>query len=841
MPEAFKASPKKPEPAVLLTMLVLLFMACLSPLSAGTQATFYVSPSGSDDNPGTESAPFLTITAARDAVRAINGSMSGDICILLRGGTYRITAPITLGPQDGGKNGFRIYYQAYPGETPVISGATKVTGWTLYKDNIYKAPLDRSRKLRELYVNDVRAQMTSKKVTARGGQGTYSVTSGQAAWAWTSGSKSDGVKYSTSDVPGITSNKDDLEIINGTTWNENIVCVRDVVTTSDNNRALLLQQPYGAIAQTPGWGAAFTTTGTHTIYNAFEFLNAPGQFYFDKTAETLYYYPRPGEDMGTADVEAPLVEKLFDIAGISTTNRVGNITFRGITFAHTEFNLFNVGDSRGKSTCQGANGFIAFYNDNWHNTRYELLDVNPGMITIVNATAIDFIGNTIKHAGADGINMANDVVSCTITGNFITDITSSGITVGHPQHIEIGDGGTHAKYAAGVEGICKDITISNNLLYDISTAPGFGGCAAITAYFTESLAIIHNHIELTAYNGINLGWGWKEFKNSKTAKNNTISNNRIIDALRRLHDSGAIYTIGQNPGTTINRNYVRGIPDKSTGPTYGLHNDEGSAYITENDNVLDIDKNVTYTINCEDFGDKHDLTILRTYATVNRMGKNPPNSTIDAPVAVADNVWPLEQYNNTCVTSGIQDSFVSIIPSRLIALPDLLFPASCAAKASDTITIRSSGDPSNTAWFARSGTTGFEEGLTMTKASGTATSIIAPRANGTFKLFVVNAQGKIIGESAALLRISGGTSVEQTAVTLKAPRFRTSLSHGKLLIRQSGEPSVYSVTIYRTNGQHVSGFDNVKGSLTIPIRTAGVYITMIQHNGHTIRKTVSVF
>lgn len=829
-----------PPLTVLLCTIVFMITACLCPVIAATQATFYVSPTGSDNNPGTIDAPFQTITAARDAVRTLS-SMSGDIYILLRDGTYPITDPITLRPQDGGKNGYRIFYQAYPGETPVISGATKVTGWTPYKNNLYRAPLDRSTKLRDLYVNDTRAQMTSKTVTARGGQGTYSVTSGQASWAWTSGSKNDGVKYAASDVPGIAANRDDLEIINGTTWNENIVCVRDVVTTSDNNRVLLLQQPYGAIAQTPGWGAAFTTTGTHTIYNAFEFLNVPGQFFFDKTSKTLYYYPRPGEDMTTADVEAPAVEKLFDIAGTSTTNRVENITFRGITFAHTEFNLFNVGNSRGKTTCQGANGYIAFYNDNWHNTRYEILDVNPGMITIANSTSIDFIGNIVKHAGADGINMANDVVSCNIIGNFITDITSSGITVGHPQHIEIGDGGAHAKYAAGSEGICKDITISNNLLYDISTAPGFGGCAAITAYYTESLKIIYNHIETTAYNGINLGWGWKEFKNSTTAKNNTVSYNRLINTLKRLHDSGAIYTIGQNPGTNINRNYVRGIPDKSTGPTYGLHNDEGSAYITENDNVLDIDKNVTYTINCEDFGDKHDLTILRTYATVNIMGKNPPGSKIDAPVVVADNVWPLAQYNNTCVHSGIQDSFVSIIPSRLIALPDIIFPASCAATAMDSIKIRSSGDSSKTIWFARSGTTGFAEGLTMTRAVRNATSIIAPRANGTFKLFIVDAQRTIVGESSATLRVSGGTSVEQPTIHSTFPRFITGTLKGRLIIKQPMETIRYSVTVYRANGQRVSVNRNVAGTLVIPIGTPGVYITMLQYNGHTIRKTISLF
>ena len=53
--------------------------------------------------------------------------------------------------------------------------------------------------------------------------------SGQASWAWASGSNSDGVKYSHVGRAEHRANKDDLEIINGTTWNENIVCVRDVI------------------------------------------------------------------------------------------------------------------------------------------------------------------------------------------------------------------------------------------------------------------------------------------------------------------------------------------------------------------------------------------------------------------------------------------------------------------------------------------------------------------------------------------------------------------------------------------------------------------------------------
>jgi hypothetical protein len=722
--------------------------------SMPAQGTYYVSPSGSDTNPGTMSAPFLTLSKARDAVRTINASMTADIVVYLRGGNYPVTSTIAFGVSDSGSNGHRIIYQAYPGETPVLNGATKVTGWTVSSGSVYKATLARSTKLRNLYVNDARAALTRKTVTSQGGTGTYSVTSGQATWAWASGSSSDGAKYKTTDVPAIASNKDDLEIMNGTTWNENIACVRDVVTTSDGYRGLLFQQPYGAIAQLPGWSAGFSVTGTHTIYNAFELLNGAGQFFFDKTAGALYYYPRAGENMATADVEAPVVETILAIAGASNASRVKNLTFQGITFANTDYALYTVAGSHGKATVQGATVYIAYGDGNWHNSKYEITDTLPGMITVNSADAISFVGNTIKHSGSEGISMINDVVNSTIVGNLITDIAGSGITVGHPQHVYLGDGGTHEKYAAGVEGICTNDSITNNVLYDVSSQPGFGGHAGITAFFVNGLSITNNYIDKTAYNGINLGWGWQNFKDSTTCKNNAVNKNRLVNTLNRLHDSGAVYTLGQMPGTTINSNYVKGIPAATSGPTYGLHNDEGSAYITENDNVLDIDPGVKYTINCEDYGAKHDLTILRTYATVNKMGVNPPSSTIDPPVAVADNVWPATQYA-TCLGSGIQDTYRAILPTALVSTQDFVFPASCAvARGTSTLGIRSSGDGSNAVWFAPAGTTTFTAGATMTKASGTATSIAVPANAGTYKLHVVDAQGNKIGESAALLRVN---------------------------------------------------------------------------------------
>ena len=728
----------------------------------GMQAVFFVAPDGSDSGDGSLGAPFATLEKARDEVRKINGNMTGDIVVYLRGGDYRLTEAVEFDTRDSGTGGFTVRYEAYDNEVPVINGAQKVTGWTKYNDKLWSAPLDRDIKLRNLYVNDKRANMGSVQVQAKGGYGDYNITAGQADWAWDSGKKSDGIVYDAGSMPRITSNFDDLEVVNGTTWNENIVCSRDI-KYDGGSMILLMQQPYGAIAQTPGWGAGFSTGGTHTIYNAFSFVDSEGEFFFDKTQKVLYYYPRSGEDMTSADVEAPVADGLIKIAGKSTSDRVQNISFSGITFANTDYQLTEVAGSHGKTTCQAAQSYTAFADSNWHSKKYEMVDTLPAAVHITNSDNIKLTGNVVKHTGADGISMTNDVINSEVSGNFITDITSSGITVGHPQHIYIGDAAwnNHEKFPKEVEGICKNDLITQNLLYDISVVHGFGGCAAITAYFVESVNILNNTIEKTAYNGIHLGWGWCNFKDSTTCRDNMICYNRVINSLNRLHDSGGIYTIGQMPGTVINENYIQGIPAGGPGaPTYGLHNDEGTAYIEENDNVLEISPNVTYTINCEDYGQKHDLKIKRTYATVNKMGKNPPYSDIDTPIIVSDNVWPFAQYK-VCVNSGISDEYRSLMPSWLKSAADYAFPASCATTGGSKLPVRK---VDGNIWIAPDGTTSFKAGTDMTRAGGSTGSIRTPSEEGEYRIYVLDREGKVLSKSSHILRIKGMGSNDSNVI-----------------------------------------------------------------------------
>ena len=74
--------------------------------------TLYVSPAGDDANPGTKDQPLATLGGARDAVRQVNRDMTGDIVVVLAGGTYSISKPVVFDHRDSATGGHQIVYRS---------------------------------------------------------------------------------------------------------------------------------------------------------------------------------------------------------------------------------------------------------------------------------------------------------------------------------------------------------------------------------------------------------------------------------------------------------------------------------------------------------------------------------------------------------------------------------------------------------------------------------------------------------------------------------------------------------------------------------------------------------
>lgn len=129
--------------------------------------------------------------------------------------------------------------------------------------------------------------------------------------------------------------------------------------------------------------------------------------------------------------------------------------------------------------------------------------------------------------------------------------------------------------------VCKNNIISNNIM--TRTGLYHWAAPAITAYYTEDLTIIHNTIFNVPYSAISVGWGWQRYPDSTTCKNNTVAYNEVYDDVTVCFDGGAIYTLGNQPGSIIKGNYFH---DHSNYPGV-IYMDEGTQGYTITENVVE--------------------------------------------------------------------------------------------------------------------------------------------------------------------------------------------------------------------------------------------------------------
>jgi hypothetical protein len=571
---------------------------------ATAQTSFYVSPSGRDTNAGTKTSPWKTLEKARDRIRAINAGMKGDITVYLRGGIYPLRRTLEFTPADSGRNGFRVIYRNHPGETPWISGGVRVTGWTRHQGDIWKAKLDRKTKFRQLYVDTTRARMAQSE-TFIAGQGPATSTppfavKGTEPWAETGGAaKFTGIRFRTADL-GDYAQPAEIELYHPHAWVAQILCLKGLAMEGDC-RVAVLQEPYSSFS-TNIWNVGTKAKdGLFRVWNARELLDQPGEFYFDRRAGILYYMAQKGRDPNRSVVIAPVLEKLLIFSGTSTADRVINLRFEGLVFAHSHFPLMEVAGSRGLSSPQSVAVYARFRQDmNCHLTEYAMLDIMPAAVELRNAEGIVLTDNTYQNLGCVGVSLVNDTVDCEVSGSSFYDIGSAAVNAGHPQHRRIGDGGIFPK---GVEGVCRGNRVVNNVLRETSIectqAP------AITAFYVQDHRILHNDLLLTPYTGISLGWDWASACKkegdpggvfggsygwlpgmSDVMKGNHISFNRVEFSMTKLSDGAAIYTLGYQdpvgngrrpPSDTSGWSELRGNWLHYLGHA-GFYCDEGSRY-----------------------------------------------------------------------------------------------------------------------------------------------------------------------------------------------------------------------------------------------------------------------
>ena len=599
----------------LLMSLALIIMLSLSlftnggNVSAAVQYTYYASPTGSGSICSLQSP--CSLTGVQSKVRTVNTNMTGDIVVNLLGGTYSLTATWQFTQLDSGSNGFNVIYQAMDGQTPILSGGTTITGWTLVDSvkNIYRSNVGTVLDSRQLYVNGVRATRAKGDTNPAGFTKT---TTGFTA-------PSSGI-YAAMNTWG---NPAKIELVSFNRWKSFRCPVTSIVGTAitmQNNCWTNAQVHTGVTMDVVTW-----------IENAYELLDSQGEWYLDRATGFLYYIPITGENISTATVIAPVLETLLSGTG-SLTSKIKNIQFTGITFAYATWLAPNT--SEGYVSVQagyhltGTGNTVVPPGDTWTRT--------PGNVTFSAANNIVIKRNLFTHLGMVGLNFEYGSQFNNVIGNRFDDISSSGVQVGDTTDYATTDENRKSKYNS----------IQNN--YIINIGKEYHDSIGISTGYNEHLTISHNEIANIPYSGISVGWGWGR---NSYAQFNDISYNYIHDVMQTLQDGGAIYTLSAQPNSTIKGNYLQyGYADFGA-----IYPDEGSAYFNINNNVVKQPNNWLYMWN----NSVHDNIAQHNYSDTANIINACTNCTVNSNTTVTNGIWPTAAIN-IMDNAGIEPAYRDI-------------------------------------------------------------------------------------------------------------------------------------------------------------------------------------
>jgi hypothetical protein len=532
-------------------------------------AEIWVSPDGADDASGAPEAPFRTLQRAHEALCGIADRASGDseVAIVLAGGIHRLSAPLVFDPLRFGPGGPRVRFRAAPGASPTISGGIRVEGWTLHDKalNIHKANVGANRS-RQMYVDGRRATRT--RTTLSDGSNPAGFLPSPILPSGTADIVpyiiGGGIEFIPTALnperwrdPALWSNPSQIEAVIKTQWKMMSVPLREIVPPSaSQNGMIVMQQPAWTNANvfvdsTTGQPAIWSFWQVTYFENAYQFLDQPGEWYLDDATGDIFYIPRPGENLATADVELAVLETLIEACG--TPDRpVSNIHFEGITFCCATW--LGPGDKDGYVADQS--GFHLVGDQHRPNVVGHARHVTrtPGNLKFEFAHGIHFEKNRFQHLGAVALDFGTGCQRNRIAGNRFDDISSAAIQLGGVAEVD--------HHPQRPEEVTSDNVISNNTI--ARTGRDFVETAAIYIGFTHNTLVSHNTISEVPWSGIAIGWGWGlldpgmfpglagatsgmwgDYTTPTPNSGNRIVRNHISRFLQDRWDGGAIYSTGQ--------------------------------------------------------------------------------------------------------------------------------------------------------------------------------------------------------------------------------------------------------------------------------------------------------
>lgn len=246
------------------------------------------------------------------------------------------------------------------------------------------------------------------------------------------------------------------------------------------------------------------------------------------------------------------IEQLVVIQG-SEEHPVNYVKLENLTFEHT---CWNRPQHKGHVTLQGGFPLV----DAYKLKENEGLPWDKGLenqawierpvaaVNVSHATHVDVDRCVFKNLGSTALDFADAISDCSVAHSLFEHIGGTAIMGGSfaesPREV-------HRPYDQ-LASRCRRLRIADNNILDASCEDW--GAVAIGLGYVSDCTVSGNSISRVNYSGICVGWGWTALPTGM--ENNHITGNKVSDYARQLYDAGGIYTLSNQPRSSIRDNEI---------------------------------------------------------------------------------------------------------------------------------------------------------------------------------------------------------------------------------------------------------------------------------------------
>lgn len=537
---------------------------CCLPAAAGNDGqSVYVSSRGSDVvGRGTRKAPYYSLNQA--VCKGLSrGPASDTLFVLVEPGEYFMDEPLVVEES----NERPIVIRSRGREKPRFLGGVRIAGWQHCGNGMYKAHVPEVARFgfsfEQFYVNGRRATLARTPnekwyfVKATGEQSYVKGTrNADFAMQW--------IDFKPEDLSTLANvPQKGLEHLKFRFYHKwDITTKRAYYIRKDSARI------YTAGPGLRPWNP-ITKDSRYYMYDYLEALDAPGEWYLDREDATIYYMPREGEDMQTAECMAPALEHWVVLRG-KPGRPVRDIRFENLSFQYSAYTV----PAQGQEPQQAA-------------------------ATARAAMQFDFADGIVLddcemlHTGAYAVWMGQECHDNRISHCYLADLGAGGIKVGEPY------------FRISMDNVTGRNLIDNNII--TSTGHELPCGVGIALLHTADNTVTHNEISDLLYSGVSVGWMWGYNRQTAVWTSAMDSVGRMVPLRRELvspavrnvimynhihhigwgelSDMGAVYTLGESQGTRVNYNVIHDVYSYDYGG-WGLYTDEGSTGVEMRGNLV---------------------------------------------------------------------------------------------------------------------------------------------------------------------------------------------------------------------------------------------------------------